>query len=121
MIHGIQISVEGDISEVSLDHGYRALQGVVGGLIEAVGSRSGQTTLWAHEEAKIIGLPANPLATAAWWLLNPAARGYDYLSGTVLITGGADADGETLSIGPEGLATVAFIARRAPQSAAGHA
>ncbi|MDQ1250778.1 MAG: hypothetical protein QG597_5158 [Actinomycetota bacterium] len=118
MIQGIQITADGDISEVAVDHGYKALQAVVGGVIEAVSSRSGQTTLWAHEEAKIIGLPANPVGTLAWWLLNPAARGRDYLSGTVLITGGADAEGRTLSIGAEGLAAVALIANRAQQRSA---
>lgn len=118
MIEGIQISADGDICQVSLEHGYKALQGVVGGVVEAVSSRSGQTTLWAHEEAKIIGLPANPIGTLAWWLLNPAVRGRDYLSGTVLITGGADAQGRTLSIGAEGLAAVALIANRAQQRSA---
>jgi hypothetical protein len=115
MIEGIQISADGDITEVALDSGYRALQAVVGGAVEAVASRSGNSTLWAHEEAKIIGLPVNPLGTYLLWLLNPAFRGHDFLAGTVLVTGGADADGHTLSVGPEALAALALLAERAEQ------
>ncbi len=112
MIEGIQITVDGDITEVSLEPGCRALQAVVGGVVEAVSSRSGQTTLWAHEEAKIIGLPENPIGTCLLWLLNPAFRGRDYLSGTVLITGGADAEGRTKSVGAEALGALALLASR---------
>jgi len=115
MIEGIQISAGGDITQVSIEPGYRALQAVVGGPVEAVSSRSGQSTLWAHEEAKIITppLPANTLATHLWWLLNPSFRGHDFLAGTVLVTGGADSEGRTLSVGPEALAALALIADRA--------
>ena len=91
------------------------IEAVVGGAVEAVSSRSGNSTLWAHEEAKIIGLPVNPLGTYLLWLLNPAFRGHDFLAGTVLVTGGADADGHTLSVGPEALAALALLAERAEQ------
>lgn len=109
MIDGIQIGVDGQISQLSLESGYRALQAAVGGPVEAVSSRSGESTLWAHEEAKIIGLPANLAATKLLWLLNPAFRGRDFLSGPVVITGGADSQGRTLSIGAEAVAALAII------------
>ena len=117
MIDGIQITADGDITQVSLESGYRALQAVVGGAVEAVSSRSGKTTLWANEDAKILNppLPANPVGTYLLWLLNPAFRGHDFLSGTVLVTGGADAEGNTLSIGAEALAALSLLVDRAEQ------
>ena len=117
MIEGIQITADGDIIQVSLESGYRALQAVVGGTVEAVSSRSGKTTLWSNEEAKILNppLPANPVGTYLLWLLNPAFRGHDFLSGTVLVTGGADAEGRTLSIGAEALAALSLLIDRTEQ------
>ena len=40
----------------------------------------------------------NALATKLWWLLNPAAVQQDVLCGPVVLTGGADDNGETLSL-----------------------
>lgn len=105
-IPAVIVHTSGLTQEVNLDSGYKAIQAVVGGTIAAVTSDSGDTTFWIHDEGKIIGLEPNVLATKILWELNPAFNGRDYLAGPVLITGGADDEGDTLGIGIEGLAAV---------------
>lgn len=76
----------------------RALQGYVGGYIEALISADGEVTFWCNEEGKIHGLPVNQLATAYWWQLDPQMRGVDTLRGDVVLTGGMDGVGSTLGL-----------------------
>lgn len=83
----------------------RALQGLVGGYIEGVYGwtrdperHAADVTFFCNEEGKILNQPVNVQATALWWSLNPAARGVDHLRGVVVVTGGADRNGDTLSV-----------------------
>lgn len=93
MIEGIQITADGDITPGLPRIGIPALQAVVGGIVEAVSSRSGKTTCGPTRKPRSSTppLPANPVGTYLLWLLNPAFRGHDFLSGTVVVTSGADA------------------------------
>ncbi|MEI7780345.1 MAG: DUF3846 domain-containing protein [Planctomycetota bacterium] len=102
MINVVTINVDGTLLPETIDRGCEALQTRVGGWIEAVGSDDGQVTLWINEEGKLIGLPINELGTELWYMLNPAAAGMDVLCGPVVVSGGCDDEGETLSI-PGGL------------------
>ena len=101
MINVVTINVDGTLLAETIDRGCEALQQRVGGWIEAVSSDDGQVTLWINEEGKLIGLPINELGTELWYLLNPAAAGYDVLCGPVVVSGGCDEEGETLSIPAE--------------------
>lgn len=79
----------------------RALQDYCGGHVEAQHDAEGAATFWINEDGKITHLPVNGLATAYWWLTNPMVRNEDVLVGDVVITGGWDAQGRTMSIGAE--------------------
>jgi hypothetical protein len=92
--------------ELPVESQLAALQGIVGGYIEAAYSADRTLTFWINEEGKLHGLPVNEFATAVWWLFNPAAVNKDVLVGPVLITGGADAVGDTLPIPDAAAATI---------------
>ncbi len=98
---GYVIHVNGNITPVHID-GYKDIQAVVGGTFDVVCSHSGETSFWVNDESKLNGMDPNFVATKILWHLNPAFDGKDYLAGPVLITGGADYEGETLGIGREG-------------------
>lgn len=90
-----------------LDQDLRTLQGIVGGYIEAVYSMhdehgNPQVVIWCNEDGKLQELPINRRATALWYALNGGPTG-DTLCGTVILTGGADEDGDMLPV-PELLA-----------------
>lgn len=106
-IMAIIIQTDGSANVVDLDDDYKAIQAVVGGCFDLVASASGNTSFWVNDEGKLIGLPVNDVATKMLWDLNPAFVGQDYLVGTVLVTGGADENGDTLPVGIEGLQAAA--------------
>ena len=101
----VTIGVDGTLTTETIDRGCAALQERVGGYIEAVTSDDGQITLWINEEGKLINLPVNELGTALWHLVSPRMNGVDVLCGAVVVTGGCDDNGDTLSI-PDGLRQV---------------
>lgn len=105
-IPAVIVHTDGKVEMVNLDTGYKAIQSVVGGTFDVITSSTGETSFWVHDEGKLIGLPMNPAATVLLWEMNKAFMGRDFLSGTVLITGGADDDGETLGVGSEGINAV---------------
>jgi hypothetical protein len=90
----------------------RALQGYCGGYVEAQHDAEGQATFWINEDGKAMRLPVNGLATAYWWLTNPMFRNQDVLVGDVVVTGGWDRNGRTMSIGAEmeGIVLNTFLA-----------
>lgn len=98
MINAILLTVDGNSEPITIDNGCKPLQDLVGEYIEAVSCADGQVTLWCNEEGKLFGLPINKLATALWWSLKPAMRGLDILCGPVVVTGGPDENGDTLSV-----------------------
>jgi hypothetical protein len=102
-IPAVVVHPNGQTDLIHLEDGYKAIQEIVGGTFDVVTSETGKTSFWIHDEGKLIGLTPNFKATKVLWKLNSAFEGRDYLAGTVLITGGANDEGETLGIGDEGL------------------
>jgi len=102
------VHTNGNITPVSID-GYKDIQTVVGGTFDVVVSLSGETCFWVNDEGKLNGMKPNYVATKLLWQLNPAFKGQDYLAGPVLITGGADDEGETLSVGREAKSAVMAV------------
>ena len=101
------LTPEGEVRSetISEQESLNFLQRQVGGYIEAVYGWLGnptntgpEVTFFINDEGKILNLPANVAATALWWTLCPEAAGADYLHGVVVVTGGADRDGNTLSV-----------------------
>jgi Domain of unknown function (DUF3846) len=90
------------IDWVEPDLEYDVLSGVVDGYIEAIPLRwrgaDGcfvQATMWLNEEGKLRGLPHNEVATG---LFVGQYNTVDRIVGDVIITGGADEDGNTLGL-----------------------
>lgn len=98
-IVAIVIQPDGHFESISFDNSNVAeLQGLVGGYIEAVASSDKALTFWVNEEGKLKGLPLNVIATL---YLESVLRGFaahDVLVGPVVLTGGADANGDTLGL-----------------------
>ena len=94
----VTIEVDGTVKAEQIERGCTDLQQRVGGWIEAVSSDDDQVTLWINEEGKIMGLPINPLGTGLWHTVSPRMSGVDVLCGPVVVSGGTDPEGETLSI-----------------------
>lgn len=99
-IRGLVIDIDGSTRVLDMQPGetLKPLQETVGGWIEAVSSDDDTVTFWCDEEGKIKGLPMNGDATRLWWQLNPAAAHHDVLCGPVVLTGGTDSAGETMSL-----------------------
>ncbi len=78
----------------------KPMQDAVGGNLETLTARTpqGDVTFWANEEGKLQHLPINGAATNVWWILAPEFAQRDFLVGDVIITGGADHNGDTLSV-----------------------
>jgi hypothetical protein len=94
----VTIGVDGSLTPETIDNGCTPLQERVGGYIEAVSSDDNEVTLWINEEGKIMGLPVNELGTTLWHVLSPRMAGVDVLCGPVVVSGGTDPEGDTLSI-----------------------
>ena len=79
---------------------YEYLKSSVGGYIESVPleSPTDNLTMWCNEEGKLDGLPVNFAATHLWELSYGKT---DIIMGDIVITGGADEDGETLGLTKE--------------------
>lgn len=78
------------------------MQSVVDGWVQCV-DLTEQVSLWCNEEGKMVGLPVNPLGTSMW------VHQYgetDIIVGNIVLTGGADEEGELLSLTPEALEAV---------------
>jgi len=76
------------------------VQGIVGGLIEAVSLVEPAGTLWVNEEGLALGLPVNLRASLLARAANPARKGV-VLPGNALLVGPADAQGRGTSVAPE--------------------
>lgn len=73
------------------------LHTAVGGYVQAVNPNP-QTTLWLNEDGKMMELPINRAAIALWEALQPG--GATTVRGAVVVTGGADANGDSQPIDP---------------------
>jgi hypothetical protein len=99
------VHTSGNITPVHVD-GYKDIQHVVGGTFDVIVSESGETSLWFNDEGKLNGMDPNFVATKILWKLRPEFYPNEYLAGPVLITGGADDEGNTLGVGPEAIGVV---------------
>lgn len=93
------VKVEQDTEEFV---SYATLSRSVGGMIEAV-TLSDTLTMWVNEEGKLDGLPVNEYATR---LFASELGAVDIIVGNVIITGGADENGETLGLTNEQVVTL---------------
>ena len=78
-------------------------QKIVGGWIQLVRLNNKGIDLYLNEEGKLDGLPQNPIATALW------SEDYgltDYIVGNVIITGGANNEGNTIGLTDGQIATL---------------
>jgi hypothetical protein len=73
---------------------YETLYEAVNGLVELV-SINDDIDMWLNEEGKLIGLEPNVLATL---LFNKAFNEKDVIMGNIVITGGADDEGNTVGL-----------------------
>jgi hypothetical protein len=92
-----------EIVEFEVGNSYDTLKTAVGGWLECVHLPSIGADLWLNEEGKLIGLPYSPYGTVLW------AKEYgftDKIMGDIVITGGADEEGETLGLTEEQLKAV---------------
>jgi hypothetical protein len=97
MIQGMIVSEDGSVISTE-DISLAALQGAVGGYVQAVESEDGSATFWMDEEGKLKGYSPNPTATR---LIESSLFAGDYIAGTCVVTGGADDEGNTLPISNE--------------------
>jgi len=86
------LHTDGAIEEFKTEWSLEFAQSVVGGLIEAVDANG--MSIYINEEGKILGLPANDLATALW----ENGWGHDVLVGDALLVGGLDRHGNDTSL-----------------------
>lgn len=83
------------IDASTYDSSYEALRQNIGGYIECV-SLGPNLDMWVHDEGKLEGQPSNPRAQLLFELEH--GTGVDVIVGTVVITAGADDEGETLPL-----------------------
>ena len=84
-----------DLTEGSLEK----LQKAVGGYVQAIDLCEG-LTMWCNEEGKMMSLPHNPFGQAFWETAFPVSEfgRTDYIVGDIVLTGGADNEGDTLGL-----------------------
>lgn len=95
----IKISTTGEVTNLDLtDDSLSTLQSAVNGWVQAV-DLARDLTMWCDEEGKLVGLDHNPYAQFMWDTVFGAHT--DYLVGDIVLTGGADDEGETLGLTDE--------------------
>lgn len=90
-----------DMSTNSLE----LLQKAVGGYVQAI-DLDDTLTLWCNEEGKMMNLPHNEKAQILWD--NVFGSGTDYIVGDVVLTGGADDEGEIIGLTDEQINNLVF-------------
>lgn len=98
LINAIEIDESGDFSALEMPIRLEALQSKVGGYIQAIPTDDGRLTFWMDEDGKSKQLPLNTLATVLLDDKLPGFLNHDYVCGTVVITGGANRNGDTLGL-----------------------
>lgn len=89
-----------EVVEFEVGNSYNTLRDAVGGYIECV-SINNEMDIWLNEEGKLNGLDLNIIATAFYQMRYKTS---DFIVGNVIITGGADEEGDTLGLSDELLA-----------------
>lgn len=106
MRKALRILVDGTVEELDLDsaegslsvlqNGVKYDENDVAPLVQPIGLSDG-VTMWCHEEGKMLRHPRNATATMLFWF-DFGMEYKDYIAGNVVLTGGADDEGETLGI-----------------------
>lgn len=78
---------------------YETLSNAVNGMVELV-SLDSEVDMWLNEEGKLIGLEPNIIASIIW---NKVFPNFDVVMGNVIITGGADDEGNTVGLSDESI------------------
>jgi hypothetical protein len=94
----IKVATPVEVIDLS-DDTLTKLQDAVGGWVQAV-DLTEDVTLWCNEEGKMNGLPFNAIATSLW--IDKFGE-TDIIVGDVVLTGGADDEGELLTLTAEAL------------------
>ncbi len=97
MIKALEVTTEGKVGIINLlpDTQLEQVQKAVGGLVQAIGLDD-ELTMWVNEEGKILKLPHNLFAQHLWD--NTFGKDTDYIVGNMVLTGGTDSEGETMSL-----------------------
>lgn len=91
----LTITTNNDVNIKEVDSvEYETLYEAVNGLVELV-SINEDIDMWLNEEGKLNGLEPNVLATL---LFNKVFPTFDVIMGNIIITGGADEEGNTVGL-----------------------
>jgi hypothetical protein len=106
MKKALQITTLGSMIAIDLEfNSLEKLQSAVGGWVQAI-DLSDTMSMWCNEEGKMISLPHNPFGQALW---EQSYGRTDYIVGDVVITGGVDDEGETISLTDEQITQVTKV------------
>ena len=114
----VHVNDEGETTHYTLeefDGDADALREVIGGWLEAAPTAD-SVTLWIDEEGKIKRKPVNRFAMDVWIkydVYRCMLVGHDWLAGNAVITGGVDAEGNTMDLADTDRAWVQRVAREA--------
>ena len=100
MKKALAITTLGEATLIDLNEGsLEKLQKAVGGYVQAIDLCEG-LTMWCNEEGKMMSLPHNPFGQAFWETAFPVSEfgRTDYIVGDIVLTGGADNEGDTLGL-----------------------
>lgn len=103
MKKALAITTLGEVTIIDLNEGsLEKLQKAVGGYVQAIDLSEG-VTMWCNEEGKMMSLPHNPFGQAFWEVAFPVSEfgRTDYIVGDIVLTGGADDEGDTLGLTSE--------------------
>jgi hypothetical protein len=106
----IRITTAGEATTLDIStEPLATLQQGVGGLVQAV-DLSERLTMWLNEEGKVLGQAHNPYGQFFWDKLYGAHT--DYIVGDIVISGGTDADGNTLGLTEQQVEWVMYFVNR---------
>jgi hypothetical protein len=95
-IKAIKISADNKVEELTVDFtSLETVQKLVGGILQVI-DFTPSLSAWMNEEGKLMQLPVNLSATKVWEFFFGFS---DVLVGDVVFTGGADSEGNVMSIG----------------------
>ena len=99
-LRAIVVETDGQARMLVVERGQMLtpLQEAVGGYIERVAVQDNRVDFWVNEEGKLHGLPVNQTATELLYRLDPRWFNWDVLVGPVVLTGGSDGQGGSLTV-----------------------
>lgn len=97
--NALRITAGGEVLPVALDD-LADFQRIVGGYVETVTLPDIDTVIWLNEDGKLLGLPANRVATLL--AKDAGLMPGDVIVGDVVVTGGADDNGDETDLPPAG-------------------